>query len=246
MNHMSAGEALGGRQTLEDEYAKIAAPEVEQFLSDVQRAALIGALSAIAVTALWGALLQRLRTRGASSTLTDSLADSPIPSVALETAQFAVATAVGAGMTAAQRRALVRESLGLEGDKIGSMTTPEGGFSWRGSTYSAIRTAATADFGDSMLNQLYAEGYTHKRWMTRYDSRVRDSHAHVDRMTVKLDEPFIVGGIPLRYPGDPMAADISEVINCRCVLIGVNFGDRPLDHPAGTEPWLNPRPVQPA
>lgn len=242
MKPESGGEALGGRQSLEDEYAQLAAPEVEQFLTDVQRAALIGAISAITVMALWDALIERLRTRGVSSTLTDSLADSPIPSAALESAQFAVATAVGAGMTAAQRRALVRESLGLEGDKIGSMSTPEGGFSWRGSAYSAIRTAATADFGDSMLNQLYAEGYTHKRWMTRYDTRVRDSHMHADRQTVRLDEPFIVGGIALRYPGDPMAADISEIINCRCVLVGVNFGDRPLDHPAGTEPWNNPRP----
>ena len=242
MNPESGGEALGGRQTLEDEYAQLAAPEVEQFLTDVQRAALIGALSALAVMALWSALLGRLRTRGASSTLTDSLADSPIPTVALEAAQFAVATAAGAGMTAAQRRVLVRESLGLEGDKIGSMVTPDGGFSWRGSADSAIRTAATADFGESMLNQLYAEGYTHKRWMTRYDSRVRDSHAGADRQTVLLDEPFIVGGIALRYPGDPMSADTGEIINCRCVLIGVNFGDRPLDHPAGTEPWNNPRP----
>lgn len=242
MNLESGGEALVDRLALEAEYANLADPEVEQFLSDVQRAALIGALSVVAIMALWSALVSRLAAKGASTTLTSYLADSPIPVTALAAAQFALSTAEGNGLTSNQTRKMVRSYLGLDGEKPGSMMTPDGGFSWRGSSQAATRTAATADFGNSMIAQLQAEGYTHKRWMTRYDSRVRETHVGADRQTVLLDEPFIVGGIPLRYPGDPMAADIGEVISCRCVIVGVRFGDRPLDKPAGTAPWNDPYP----
>ena len=54
----------------------------------------------------------------------------------------------------------------------------------------------------------------------------RDSHAQAaedyapggDPGPIPVDEPFIVGGFPVMFPGDP-EGDAGEVINCRCVSV---------------------------
>ncbi len=51
-----------------------------------------------------------------------------------------------------------------------------------------------------------------KEWRSSEDGRVRDSHAHLDRMRVELEDKFPNG---LMYPGDPAGAP-AEVYNCRC------------------------------
>lgn len=56
-----------------------------------------------------------------------------------------------------------------------------------------------------------------KQWVTVGDSRVRATHTSADRQTVDLDSPFIVGGFPMRHPGDSsLGAPVREWINCRC------------------------------
>lgn len=57
-----------------------------------------------------------------------------------------------------------------------------------------------------------------KRWVTQHDSRVRHSHDDADGQRVELGEDFTVGGVPLRFPGDPLGPS-SEVINCRCFVV---------------------------
>lgn len=51
-----------------------------------------------------------------------------------------------------------------------------------------------------------------KEWRSSEDRRVRDSHAHLDRMRVELEDKFPNG---LMYPADPAGAP-GEVYNCRC------------------------------
>ena len=53
-------------------------------------------------------------------------------------------------------------------------------------------------------------------WRDASDGRVRDTHAAVDGTVVGMDEPFIVGGAPLMFPGDPNGP-AAEIIGCRCV-----------------------------
>ncbi len=88
----------------------------------------------------------------------------------------------------------------------------------------ALRNARTAV--TSAQNGGRLEGYRQaekmgieikKRWMSAQDSRVRDSHAHLDGVTVKQDEPFPNG---LQYPGDPEGTP-GEVYNCRCTMIAI-------------------------
>jgi len=60
---------------------------------------------------------------------------------------------------------------------------------------------------------------TTKSWVATADTRTRQSHLRA-HMTYKanpipVEEPFIVGGAKLMYPGDPNGPP-EETINCRC------------------------------
>lgn len=56
-----------------------------------------------------------------------------------------------------------------------------------------------------------------KEWVSVGDSRVRDAHLSADGQTQTLNEPFIVDGEQLRWPGDStLGASVGNVINCRC------------------------------
>ncbi len=57
-----------------------------------------------------------------------------------------------------------------------------------------------------------------KVWMSMDDAKTRPDHRDADGQTVGLDEPFVVGGEQLMYPGDP-AGSAGNIINCRCAPI---------------------------
>ena len=61
-----------------------------------------------------------------------------------------------------------------------------------------------------------------KEWVATSDDRTRPAHADADGQQVPIDEPFIVDGEKLMYPGDiSMGASPSNVINCRCTMINI-------------------------
>lgn len=59
-----------------------------------------------------------------------------------------------------------------------------------------------------------------KEWIATSDHRTRDAHMEANGQRVGMDEPFIVGGEELMYPGDPNGSP-ENVINCRCTVIPV-------------------------
>ncbi len=59
-------------------------------------------------------------------------------------------------------------------------------------------------------------GAKYKEWLTSGDDRVRLSHDALDGKVIPMDEPFLVGGVPMMHPCDP-AGTAEEIINCRCV-----------------------------
>lgn len=65
-----------------------------------------------------------------------------------------------------------------------------------------------------------------KRWISALDDTTRDAHAEVDGQEVGVNEPFIVSGEELMYPGDPRGS-AGNVINCRCSHIIVIKGYEP-------------------
>ena len=56
-----------------------------------------------------------------------------------------------------------------------------------------------------------------KSWLATEDDRSRQWHIDADGQTIDMDQPFIVGGEALMYPGDA-SASAANTINCRCVV----------------------------
>lgn len=261
-NPTSGGASLSARSVLEEQYAERLERELTGFVQDVHRDAQAAraegrVLTLAAVLVLWGAMLSRTESwLPASSSLNIALRESDLPAQAAAAVQQASNVSTALGETAATALSRLRTALGLArtpmpevGGEFGRLitaSTPEGtsvaSQSWQALGEKWARTAATADAADSMIQLLRDEGYTHKRWMTRYDSKVRPEHHAADRETIPLEESFIVGGSALRFPGDPLG-DIAMTANCRCVLVGVRFGRHERDLPEGEEPWNNPRPA---
>jgi hypothetical protein len=57
-----------------------------------------------------------------------------------------------------------------------------------------------------------------KRWLATDDTRTRPDHRHADGQVASLRQPFMVGGWPLQFPGDPTGPP-EQVIWCRCALV---------------------------
>ena len=58
---------------------------------------------------------------------------------------------------------------------------------------------------------------TIKEWITRLDLRVRSAHQLAHGQIRQLEEPYLVDGEQLMYPGDmSLGASIGNVVNCRC------------------------------
>ena len=93
------------------------------------------------------------------------------------------------------------------------------------------RTAMTsAQNGGRMesLHRAQAMGINiKKKWLATLDNRTRDTHAKLDGMTAKVDDPFPSDLGPIMYPGDP-SADPGNVYNCRCTLV-YEYEDYPAD-----------------
>lgn len=89
---------------------------------------------------------------------------------------------------------------------------------------SAIRTARTAiTSAENAGRQDAADDLEKigvilkKEWIATHDSSTRHSHARADGQIVDNDQPFIVGGEKLMFPGDSsMGASGWNIYNCRC------------------------------
>lgn len=55
---------------------------------------------------------------------------------------------------------------------------------------------------------------THE-WLATHDKRTRETHALASGQVQPITQPFIVGGYPLKYPGDPNGP-AEEIVQCRC------------------------------
>jgi hypothetical protein len=56
-----------------------------------------------------------------------------------------------------------------------------------------------------------------KFWINTKDKRTRKTHLAMTTDRIQINQPFIVGGVEMMYPGD-VDAPAAEVVNCRCVM----------------------------
>lgn len=63
-----------------------------------------------------------------------------------------------------------------------------------------------------------------KLWLATMDHRTRDTHFIADGQRVAFANPFIVGGFPGMFPGDPLLP-AQERIQCRCTFLVVEPGE---------------------
>lgn len=86
-------------------------------------------------------------------------------------------------------------------------------------------TNAGAFYGAAELAREREDPSPEKQWLSTIgDGRTRDTHVKADKQRKPLFEPFIVGGFPLMFPGDPSGPP-QEVINCRCTLLDLVAGE---------------------
>lgn len=110
--------------------------------------------------------------------------------------------------------------------------TPED-FSWFEQRMSPYRTemiarTETIRASNAGTTQLFGEwGVGRKEWLSTKDDRTRAyergdefDHLEADGQVVGMDEPFIVSGEELQYPGDPNGSP-GNTINCRCTVLPV-------------------------
>lgn len=83
-----------------------------------------------------------------------------------------------------------------------------------------VRTSATGMIGRFTVTVIRLGDFESKRWVTRHDDRVRLTHKLADGQTVPVNMPFLIGGFPLQHPGD-RTGEYGEIVQCRCVLVGV-------------------------
>lgn len=72
-----------------------------------------------------------------------------------------------------------------------------------------------------------------KEWIATLDNRTRFDHQQLDGQIADTDGYFKVGGLKIRYPGDPEAHP-SLVYNCRCAL-----GNHLVDYPSTYQRYDN-------
>jgi SPP1 gp7 family putative phage head morphogenesis protein len=92
------------------------------------------------------------------------------------------------------------------------------------SGWRALRVARTEV--NAMMNRINLDAMSRtgvvssKIWLAMADNAVRDTHRAADGQEVPINQPFVVGGMPMMCPGDP-AGGPKEVVNCRCSMLPV-------------------------
>lgn len=102
-----------------------------------------------------------------------------------------------------------------------------------GAAANAARIVRTE--GNRLLNagafaqsvELEKQGFkSEKMWDATFDAATRLAHAEADGQKVNVNDPFVVDGEELMFPGDPAGSE-GNVINCRCTYVNLLDGFKP-------------------
>ena len=93
---------------------------------------------------------------------------------------------------------------------------------WLNESFSArVKTISTTEvsgsFNAGLIWAAKQLGYTKKTWVHLKSDTSRTEHANMASSTVLIDEPFILSGKSIMYPGDPTFDEPQT--NCHCTLL---------------------------
>jgi hypothetical protein len=240
----SPGDAVARIVRLESSVETLMGRMLRAFLADVDDLAARDGAS-ITVGGIWLLWAQRSGAaivetpRVVAVWLAQSIVETDIPDVVYESIQAVYAAAAIEGWSAATTRDQVRLALqpdtgpsslvaaGRRGPRHGARweDLDTGGMTFMDRMKRDARTAVTGLDGILTSSALRDAGFTRKRWVTRHDAKVRETHREAEGDTVPLEQPFYVGGYPLMYPGE-RGAPPALVINCRCTMVGTRWRAR--------------------
>ncbi len=118
--------------------------------------------------------------------------------------------------------ALVNEAL-AEGLTVGELTANiedkmASGAVWKSQRIGRTEMGKVENYGQ-MEGYKQSKHVDYKGWLSAYAEDTREAHKEADAQyradPIPLEEPFIVGGEELMYPGDP-AGSPGNIINCLC------------------------------
>ncbi len=109
------------------------------------------------------------------------------------------------------------ETMGALSDRVRGAFNDIG----RGRADTIAMTETSAAYGFARDEAMKSAGVKYKQWLTSGNANVREEHLAADKQIVPIDEPFLVGGEELMFPGDTKGSP-ENVINCHCVSIAIN------------------------
>jgi SPP1 gp7 family putative phage head morphogenesis protein len=83
------------------------------------------------------------------------------------------------------------------------------------------RTQTASAVSTGRHEGMKSAGVEFKAWITSQDDAVRPSHRQAGSDYadgIPIDQPFVVDGEALAYPGDP-SGSAANIINCRCLQV---------------------------
>ena len=110
------------------------------------------------------------------------------------------------------------DGLSVEATGVALRNTVIGMGVYRANLISRTEVHRVASFANEAVAINMKIDGTVKEWVAIQDERTRITHSFAAGQRVALEQPFIVGGEKLKYPGDPMGS-AAETINCRCASI---------------------------
>lgn len=195
------------------------------------------------ITALWNAYVEEtllpaltlsMRSAGdeVGRSLSAVLGDLPFLSEPLDTQQYlaqaqnrlvgignelwfnaraAIAQGLAEGEEIPKIAARVRDAAGVTEPRARVIARTESHGARNTVNAASVRRVATAFGSGSAFS---------RRWQSAEDDRTRPTHNEADGQTVALNEPFVVGGAALDFPGDPSGPP-QEITSCRCTTITI-------------------------
>ena len=99
---------------------------------------------------------------------------------------------------------------------------------YRARTIARTETHNAANFANQAIAEEMQIPNMVKQWVASNDDRSRTWHVEVSGKQVGMEEDFIVGGVPMKYPSDQRGG-AANVINCRCIVLYVTPEDEVIE-----------------